>query len=301
LAGFPPFPAFFAKWELIMQLAASNGWWWIGLILLGSVFELVYLVRWFNTVFRQEETVPETFHCTWNKRISILLLGASFLVVTALFINYLHFDFMLVILPIIVIAALFILDVLPAVVKNAITIAFIALYAWKIYPMMEGDWLKMMFAAIFLIGGLLTLIPGFSYKGKRMGFYPFAAMTILGLFMLVSATTNLVFFMGWELMALGSFMLILRGKKSEFPAFRYILFSAGGLFILALCNFHSLLRTIPLLSAHFTHISIAFSLYIGFCNQVTPLAAYMDSRCICRTEDDALRLFRCINYAGVLD
>jgi formate hydrogenlyase subunit 3/multisubunit Na+/H+ antiporter MnhD subunit len=307
LAGFPPFPAFFAKWDLIMQLAASNGWWWIGLILLGSVFELVYLVRWFNTVFRQEETVPETFHCTWNKRISILLLGASFLVVTALFINYLHFDFMLVILPIIVIAALFILDVLPAVVKNAITIAFIALYAWKIYPMMEGDWLKMMFAAIFLIGGLLTLIPGFSYKGKRMGFYPFAAMTILGLFMLVSATTNLVFFMGWELMALGSFMLILRGKKSEFPAFRYILFSAGGAYLLlaAFAIIHSFANGtyFASISGHFTHISIAFSLLVlGFFTKVAAIGMHIwIPDAYAEAEDDATPLVSGVLInAGVL-
>ncbi|MGQ9846179.1 MAG: proton-conducting transporter transmembrane domain-containing protein [Bacteroidales bacterium] len=266
LAGFPPFPAFFAKWDLIMQLAASNGWWWIGLILIGSIFELVYLTRWFNAAFRQEETVPETYHCTWNKKFAILLLGAGFLVITALFISYLHFDFLLVVLPIIVIAALFALDVLPAFVKNALTIAFIAFYAWKIYPVVEGNLLKMMFAAIFLVGGMLTLIPGFTYKGKRMGFYPFAAMTILGLFMLVSAQTNLMFFMGWELMALGSFILILRGKNAEYPAFRYLMFSAGGAYLLlaAFAVISAFADGIYFaeIAGHFTHISIAFTLLI---------------------------------------
>ncbi len=280
LAGFPPFPAFFAKWDLIMQLAAYNGWWWIGLILIGSVFELVYLTRWFNAVFRQEQVVPETFHCTWNKRISILLLGLGFLVVTALFINYLHFDFLLVVLPLIVISVLFVIDVLPAYVKNAFTIAFLAFYAWKMYPMIEGDWLKMLFAAIFLIGGILTLIPGFSTKGKRMGFYPFAAMTILGLFMLVSANSNLVFFMGWELMALGSFILILRGKNAEYPAFRYLLFSAGGAYLLlaafAVINAFTNGMYFAEIPAHFTHISIAFTLLIlGFFTKTAAIGLHI--------------------------
>ncbi|NSW44850.1 MAG: NADH-quinone oxidoreductase subunit F [Bacteroidales bacterium] len=307
LAGFPPFPAFFAKWDLIMQLAASGGWWWIALILLGSIFELVYLLRWFNTVFRQDETTPESFHCTWNKRFTILLLGASFLFVSALFIYYLHFDFLLVVLPLIVIAALFVIDVMPIFVKNSITIASIAIYAWKVYPLIADDWLKMMFAAIFLIGGLLTLIPGYSFKGRRLGFYPFAAMTIFGLFMLVSAQTNLIFFMGWELMALGSFILILRGKNAEIPAFRYLMFSAGGAYLLlaafALITAFADGTYFAAISGHFTHVSITFVLLIfGFLTKAAAIGLHIwIPDAYAEAEDDATPLISGVLInAGVL-
>lgn len=138
LAGLPPFPSFFAKWELVMQLATAKGWWWIALIILGSVFELVYLSRWFSAVSRQQEIVPESFHCTWNKRISTLILGAGFLFATVWFIRYLNFDLMWVVLPLIAIATLFVIDFLPAFVKNAITIAFIGIYTWQIFPYIEA-------------------------------------------------------------------------------------------------------------------------------------------------------------------
>lgn len=307
LAGLPPFPSFFAKWELVMQLATVKGWWWIGLILLGSVFELVYLTRWFNAVYRQQEVVPESFQCTWNKRISILILGAGFLLITALFIRYLNFDFIWVVLPLIAIALLFFIDFLPAFVKNAITIAFLGIYTWKIYPYVEGDWLKMMFTAIFLVGGLLTLIPGFAYKGKRMGFYPFAAMTILGLMMLVSANSNLIFFMGWELMALGSYILILRGKNAEYPAFRYILFSAGGAYLLlaAFAIIHAFANDSYFASVgtHFTHASIAFALLIlGFFTKVAAIGLHIwIPDAYAEAEDDATPLISGVLInAGVL-
>jgi formate hydrogenlyase subunit 3/multisubunit Na+/H+ antiporter MnhD subunit len=57
-------------------------------------------------------------------------------------------------------------------------------------------------------------------------------MTVYGLIMLVHPADNLSFFLGWELMALGSYMLILRGKNAAEAALRYMLFSAGGAYLM---------------------------------------------------------------------
>lgn len=47
LAGFPPFPAFFAKWTLLQELIGSMPVFSV-LLLTGSLFEAVYLFRWFG-------------------------------------------------------------------------------------------------------------------------------------------------------------------------------------------------------------------------------------------------------------
>ena len=53
------------------------------------------------------------------------------------------------------------------------------------------DTLTLIFTLIFLVGGIITLIPGFSVKGKREGFYPSAMLMFGGLALLIDAE-NLV-------------------------------------------------------------------------------------------------------------
>jgi formate hydrogenlyase subunit 3/multisubunit Na+/H+ antiporter MnhD subunit len=48
IAGLPPFPAFWSKWQLIFALASGGGYVWIALMLLGSLLEAAYLFRWFG-------------------------------------------------------------------------------------------------------------------------------------------------------------------------------------------------------------------------------------------------------------
>ena len=48
LVGLPPFPGFFAKWELLMLLGTGGQYGWIALILVGSLLEAAYLSRWFS-------------------------------------------------------------------------------------------------------------------------------------------------------------------------------------------------------------------------------------------------------------
>ncbi|MCK4675990.1 MAG: proton-conducting membrane transporter, partial [Gammaproteobacteria bacterium] len=57
LVGLPPFPGFWAKWQLIMLLGSAEQYSWIALILIGSLLEAAYLFRWFNYA-RQHENIP---------------------------------------------------------------------------------------------------------------------------------------------------------------------------------------------------------------------------------------------------
>ena len=48
ISGSPPFPAFWAKWQLVMSLAAGERYVWIAIVLVGSLLEAAYLFRWFG-------------------------------------------------------------------------------------------------------------------------------------------------------------------------------------------------------------------------------------------------------------
>ena len=64
LVGLPPFPGFWAKWQLVMLLAGNDMYAWIALILIGSLLALVYVWRlieaaYFGTAVAGAEQVRE--------------------------------------------------------------------------------------------------------------------------------------------------------------------------------------------------------------------------------------------------
>ena len=83
-----------------------------------------------------------------------------------------------------------------------------------------------------LLGGAVILLASFVEKGRRIGFYPSAMLMYAGLALLIEAKTSFAFFAAWEVLTVGSYFLILRGKLSEPHALSYILFSLGGAFAL---------------------------------------------------------------------
>ena len=89
------------------------------------------------------------------------------------------------------------------------------------------DGYRIIFGIVFLVGTIVLLFPGFHVKGKRAGFYPFVAMMLGGLATMLLATNTLQFFMAWELMTLGSYFMVMKGKKAEKPAMSYITFGLG--------------------------------------------------------------------------
>ena len=53
IAGLPPFPGFWAKWELVMQLSGGQKLYLaIGVILVGSLLEAAYMFGWFKQATR---------------------------------------------------------------------------------------------------------------------------------------------------------------------------------------------------------------------------------------------------------
>ena len=228
LVGFPPFPSFFAKWELIMHLAKGHMFVWSGIILFASFIEGIYLFRWFGYALKLDNKELPEFKMPLYKVLppivfAILLYVFGYYVSTineaSKGLNYIPLAFILFIA---------LIDVFPAWIKNTFSIAGVVAYIFYIFPKLEGDLFRMIFGGIFLVGAVITLTSGYYYKGRRAGFYPMALAMFAGLTLVVEATNLLELLYGWELMSIGSYFLLIRGKKSMPHGYSYMLFSMGG-------------------------------------------------------------------------
>jgi formate hydrogenlyase subunit 3/multisubunit Na+/H+ antiporter MnhD subunit len=171
LTGFPPFPAFFGKWELIMGLSNKGQFFWIALILLGSLFEVVYLFKWLGDVVKSEKS-EEKITFNFAKFLPPILFGIG-LFAAGYYTSQVHeYARFIQFLPLTVALAFVFIDFLPVYIKNTLAIAAVGGYFYMLYPDLES--FNLIFAAIFLIGGILTLIAGYAFKGKRVGFFPMA-------------------------------------------------------------------------------------------------------------------------------
>jgi formate hydrogenlyase subunit 3/multisubunit Na+/H+ antiporter MnhD subunit len=233
LLGLPPFPSFFAKWSLVMALSEAGMNLWIGLILFGSLIEAIYLFRWLGYTVKLEDNKELALSTPFYRTFPVWVFGlltyymgylASTMVQGGSSLNIFY-------IPLAFIGVLFVIDkFLPVFVKNTISIAAITYYG--LYFMADLTEFRMLFAIIFIGGGIITLIAGYAKNGKRVGFYPFVMMMYVGLGGLLLSENILQFFVSWELMTLGSYVLIIRGKKSMPHALSYMLFSLGGAFLI---------------------------------------------------------------------
>lgn len=233
LIGFPPFPSFFGKWELILILAAKSNYIWLAAVLIGSFFEGIYLFKWLGYAIKGEVSEKENFKVSLNKIIPVALVGILTYITGFYASSQTEGGNLIDFVPLFFIASIFLLDFLPAFIKNTIAIAGMAYYGYTFIPeLYETDLLRFIFALIFIAGGILTLIAGFYKKGKRKGFYPAALIMFVGLGGIIQAENMLEFFFAWELMTLGSYILIIRGKRSMTHAYSYLLFSVAGAYLM---------------------------------------------------------------------
>ena len=134
-------------------------------------------------------------------------------------------------MPVLFALAFLPLDILPARVKNVIAIA--GLVAWFAFRYPAYDALHVLVRDHHDLrrrGDPARLLR--PKTAAASGFYPSAMLMYAGLALLIDAKTSFAFFAAWEVLTLGSYFLILRGKLSEPHALSYILFSLGGAFAL---------------------------------------------------------------------
>ncbi len=227
LSGLPPFPGFYAKWELVHALMGAGKTGLVVLILIGALLEAGYLFRWFGYMMKRTPSdAPETLPL----RGVLVVLTAALAGWGAAYIwgEISTYDNLLGNVALLFALGFLLVDWLPAKVKNTIAIAGLLAFFWQSYT--GYDPLQMIFGAIILIGGAIILLASFNERGRRIGFYPSAMLMFAGLAMLIVAKQSFGFFAAWEVLTVGSYFLILRGKNSEPHALSYILFSLAGAF-----------------------------------------------------------------------
>ena len=230
LLGFPPFAGFFGKWNFIMLLAEQGQFIWIGFILLGSLLEAVYLLRWFGTAVRGEPATHHPLETPWLANVTLTLLATAVVAIGAIFIDRTFSNTGLLILPFAAAAVLILINRLPNVLRGSTAIAALILMAYWMLPSQQG--LSLFFNIIFLGGGILILLASFGYPKVHSGFYALVVLMIGAMAWLTRATNVLQFFFAWEVMTASSYLLILQGKQARTAAYTYVLFSLGGAFVL---------------------------------------------------------------------
>ena len=228
LIGLPPFPGFWAKWELVLQLAAGGAYGWIAVILIGSLLEAAYLFRWFSHALRADAQprVALTTGQLLPTTIAVLALAAAGYVAA----QTAHAAGVKLWLPLYAGLLLALFEPLPARVKGLLAVVTIAAGGGWLAEDLEG--LNRIFGFIFIGGGVLTTVATLYQSRARTGFYALLSTLLLSLATLLHATTSLEFFFSWELMTLSSYLIITLGKDAVKPALTYLLFSLASAFFL---------------------------------------------------------------------
>jgi formate hydrogenlyase subunit 3/multisubunit Na+/H+ antiporter MnhD subunit len=229
IAGFPPFPGFWAKWLLVMDLAAGGCYPWIAIVLLGSLLEAAYLFRWFNSVIHSSvETCDLQRPST---ELFPVFAVALLLVVSG------YFEAILagvssawIFLPLGAGLALYLLDGLAGRIKGLLVLVFTLIGGIWLIRDLSG--INYLFAVLLYAGGLVLSIACLYRSDARRGFYPLLAVMLLSLPALPRTTTSLEFLFIWELITLSSYFLIVRRREAVPHALRYLLFSLVSAFFL---------------------------------------------------------------------
>ncbi|MCB1773526.1 MAG: NADH-quinone oxidoreductase subunit F [Gammaproteobacteria bacterium] len=229
LIGLPPFPGFYAKWELVHAIAAHDHLLELALLLFGALVEAGYLYRWFGYAIKREIDHEPIAPSLYKRAVVCVAVLAGWLLAYVWGELSPH-DNLLHAVPVLFALAFLALEWLPARVKNALAIA--GLLGWFAFSYPAYDPLQLIFALIVLAGGALILLASFHSDGRRLGFYPSAMLMYAGLAMLIVAEDSFNFFAAWESLTIGSYFLILRGRQSEPHALSYLVFSLGGAFLI---------------------------------------------------------------------
>ncbi|MBT8119636.1 MAG: proton-conducting membrane transporter [Gammaproteobacteria bacterium] len=231
LVGLPPFPGFWAKWELVMLLASNDMFGWISLILLGSLLEAAYLFRWFSYAQQsvaddEQAEIPVSFWQPLPVAIAVLLLFATSYVMAAV----MQVASPELYLPLVAGFALWLIDGVHGRYKNLPMLVAVAIGGYLLTKDLDG--INSLFSYLLIGGGLLVSIAALYRKDDRKGFYPLLAVLLLSLATLLRAQSSLEFFFSWELMTLSSYLLITLGRDGAKPALSYLLFSLGSAYLI---------------------------------------------------------------------
>lgn len=222
IAGLPPFPGFWAKWELVMQLSNGQQYGWIVLILAGSLLEAAYMFSWFKQATRavpnQAPVRPTVRALVPATAAAVILAASGYYAATIAGAASLW-----LFAPLCIGGLLCALDWLPGRVKCTLMLLAVLLVGNGMIGDLHG--LNRLFAVLLLMGGLVVASAALYRSDARPGYFPLMAVMLLSITALLRSSTSLEFFFSWELITLSSYFLIAQGRNAHPRALPFLLFS----------------------------------------------------------------------------
>ena len=227
IAGLPPFPSFWAKWELVLQLTRADRAGWVVLILTGSLLEAAYLFGWFANLTRSirdaAEPPPElaAAPAVARRRRPAHRRGYAAAALSGVGDVWMF-------VPLMVGLVVYALDWLPGRVKGAATLCAVLIVG--LWLASETTGIARLFAVLLLAGSLVIALGSLYRDDRRPGYYPLLAVLILSIVTLLRSSTSLQFFFSWEIITLSSYFLIAKGRRAGPHVLQFLLFSLASAF-----------------------------------------------------------------------
>lgn len=230
IAGLPPFPGFWAKWELVLRLASTGQLYWVVLVLVGSLLEAAYMFRWFVRALRPSQTtapaLPDTVALLPVIGAAIPLFGLGYAAARA---SGAADTWMFV--PLVAGGLMYAVDHLPGRVKAALTLVVVALVGTWLARGASSDMGQLL--AWLLLTGSLVITAASLYRGDiRPGFFPVLVVLLLSIQALLRSVTSLEFFYSWEIITLSSCFLVAKRRRAGSHVLNFLMFSLVSAFFL---------------------------------------------------------------------
>jgi formate hydrogenlyase subunit 3/multisubunit Na+/H+ antiporter MnhD subunit len=229
IGALPPFPGFWAKWELILQLAGAGHHMLIALLLAGSLMEAVYIFRWFIRAIAPADDrdlprpVARQVLPLWVMALSLGAAGVGMAVASGA-------GDLTLFLPLIAGGALLVVERLVPDRVGGLAMLVVVAAGWLVMPAAEG--IAHLFAGLLLAGGLVIASAGLTQTVARPLHYPLVAVLLLSIQSLLRAETGLAFYVAWEFITLASFFLVGQGRNALPEVLRFLLFSLFAAFLI---------------------------------------------------------------------
>lgn len=212
-----------------MRVATAGQYAWIAVILVGSLFEVAYMFRWFKQATRaapEKASVDVPPGRLIPAGLCALLLcvcgyGAATLSGAAS---------LWLFAPLGAGAFLCLLDWLPGRLKSSLMLILVVLLGVWIVSPVEG--ISRLFAVLLLSGALVVASASLYRADRRPGYYPLMTLLLLSIAALLRTRTSLEFFFSWEMITLSSYFLIAQARNAHPYALPFLLFSIASAFCL---------------------------------------------------------------------
>ncbi len=228
IAGLPPFPGFWAKWELVMQLTGAAELPWVALILCGSLLEAAYMFRWFTRAVCTQDSgpteMPPAAALFPILAVALLLCISGYAAARA---SGAGAPWMFV--PLLAGLILYALDRMPGRAKNVLMLAVVLVTGGLLAQAAQG--LAWLFAILLLAGSLVIAAAGLYRVDDRPGYHPMLAILLLSIQALLRSSTSLEFFFSWEIITLSTCFLIAKGRGAGPHVLGFLLFSLLSAFL----------------------------------------------------------------------